>query len=82
MNSTGIVRKIDELGRVVIPREVRKNLKISKQDNMEIFTDSNSIVLKKYEPYCIFCGSNTKTITFNNELICYDCIKKIHCLKH
>ena len=82
MNSTGIVRKTDELGRVVIPREVRNNLKISKQDNMEIFTDSNSIVLKKHEPYCIFCGSDTKTIMFNNELICYDCIKKIHCLKH
>lgn len=82
MNSTGILRKIDELGRVVIPKEIRKKLKVFKHDNMEIFTDSSSIVLKKYEPYCIFCGSDTKTILLNNKLVCYNCIKKINCLKH
>ena len=55
MKSTGIVRKVDELGRVVIPIELRNKLDIKVKDPIEIFVDGSSIVLKKYEPNCIFC---------------------------
>ena len=57
MKSTGIVRKVDELGRVVIPKELRKTLDIAEKDGMEIYVDGNAIILKKYEPSCIFCGN-------------------------
>ena len=60
MKSTGIVRKVDELGRVVLPIELRRTLNISYKDSLEIFTDNNMVVLRKYEPSCIFCGSRVR----------------------
>ena len=57
MKSTGIVRKVDELGRVVLPIELRRNLNIEEKDSLEIYVDGNSVILKKYEPDCIFCGN-------------------------
>ena len=57
MKSTGVVRKIDELGRIVLPIEIRNNLDIKSRDAVEIFVDEDKIVLKKYEPACIFCGN-------------------------
>ena len=56
MKSTGIVRKLDELGRIVIPKEIRNKLNIEQKDSIEIYTDGNSIVLKKFESNCIFCN--------------------------
>lgn len=58
MKSTGIVRRVDELGRVVIPIELRNKFGITEKDPMEIYVDGSSIILKKYEPNCIFCGSS------------------------
>ena len=57
MKSTGVVRRIDELGRIVLPIEIRKTLALSSKDTVEIFVNGDTIVLKKYEPSCIFCGS-------------------------
>ncbi|HBT48555.1 MAG TPA: AbrB family transcriptional regulator, partial [Caldanaerobacter subterraneus] len=57
LKSTGIVRKVDELGRVVIPIELRRTLNIAERDALEIYVDGEQIVLKKYEPACIFCGN-------------------------
>jgi len=62
MKSTGIVRKVDQLGRIVIPMELRKTLDISEKDGLEIYVEGNYIFFKKYEPQCIFCG-NTKDVT-------------------
>ena len=59
MKSTGVVRKIDELGRFVLPIELRKNLGINNRDAVEIFVEDDKIILKKYEPSCIFCGMQT-----------------------
>lgn len=61
MKSTGIIRRMDELGRVVIPIEIRNQFNIAEKDPMEIYVDGSSIVLKKFEPNCIFCG-NTKNL--------------------
>lgn len=77
MKSTGIVRKVDELGRVVIPIELRNKFGIQEKDPIEIYVDGSSIVLKKFEPNCIFCGSTKKLVPFKDKLICSKCSKSI-----
>lgn len=57
MKATGIVRKVDELGRIVLPKELRRTLGIGEKDPMEIYTDGKGIILRKYAPGCAFCGS-------------------------
>ena len=81
MKSTGIVRKMDELGRVVIPIEIRNQFNIVEKDPIEIYVDGSSIVLKKFEPNCIFCGNTKNLLEYHNKLICKDCSKKISNLK-
>ena len=74
MKSTGMVRPVDELGRIVLPKEIRKNLNINPRDSIEIFTDEHRIVLQKYEPACIFCGSADNVIVYKDKTICAHCI--------
>ena len=78
MKSTGIVRRMDELGRVVIPIEIRNQFNIVEKDPIEIFVDGSSIVLKKFEPNCIFCGSTKNLLSYKDKLICQNCSKKIN----
>ena len=77
LKSTGIVRKIDDLGRMVIPIELRKTMNISPKDPMEIFTDGSKIILKKYEPGCEFCGSMEDLINYSGHDICTECVHKM-----
>ena len=77
MKSTGIIRKVDELGRVVIPIELRNKFDISEKDPIEIFVDGSSIVLKKYEPNCVFCGNTKTLITYKDRLVCSKCAQKL-----
>ena len=77
MKSTGIVRKIDDLGRIVLPIEQRRVLEIGEKDSLEIFIEDNTIILKKYQPACIFCGNAKDVITFKGRNICPNCIKEI-----
>jgi transcriptional pleiotropic regulator of transition state genes len=78
MKATGIVRKIDELGRVVLPIELRRTLDLDVKDPLEIFVDDdNTIILKKYEPACIFCGDARNVINYKGKNICTSCIKDI-----
>lgn len=74
MKSTGIVRKVDELGRVVIPIELRRSLDIAEKDGLEIYVDSDRIILKKYEPACIFCGNADEVMNFKGKNICKECM--------
>ena len=77
MKSTGIVRKVDELGRIVLPIEMRRTLDIAEKDALEIYVESSSIILKRYKPSCIFCDS-TKDITyFKGKNICPKCVKEL-----
>lgn len=78
MKSTGIVRKVDELGRVVIPIELRRTLGINVKDALEIYVDGEKIVLKKYEPACIFCGNADQIKQFSGKIICQDCVSKMN----
>lgn len=73
MKSTGIVRKIDELGRIVLPMELRKVLNINIKDPMEIYVEGDSIILKKYEPCCVFCGDSTNATEFKGKNVCENC---------
>ena len=77
MKSTGIVRKVDELGRIVLPIELRRTLNINEKDSLEIFVDNDKIVLQKYEPACIFCGSADDVITYKGRNVCAECIKAL-----
>ena len=75
MKSTGIVRKVDELGRIVIPIELRRTLGIEEKDRIEIFVDGESIILRKYQPACIFCDNAKDIINYKGKNICPDCIR-------
>lgn len=77
MKSTGIIRRVDELGRVVIPIEIRNQFNIAEKDPIEIYVEGSSIILKKFEPNCIFCGSTKNLLNYNDKLICKNCSKKI-----
>lgn len=81
VKSTGIVRKIDLMGRVVLPMETRKLLNLVNEDcAVEIYTDNESIILKKYVPACIFCNSADNVVEFHGDKICKDCIEKLNAL--
>ena len=73
MKSTGIVRKVDELGRIVLPIELRRTLNINEKDSLEIFVDNDKIVLQKYEPACIFCGSADDIVNYKGRNVCAEC---------
>ena len=77
MKSTGIVRRIDNLGRVVLPIELRRNFDIDKEDPVEIFVDENYIMLKKYQPACIFCNDARDVINFKGKNICKSCLAEM-----
>ena len=77
MKSTGIVRKVDELGRIVLPIEIRKTMDIKEKDSIEIFTDADQIILRKYQPSCIFCGDADNIVYFNGKRVCANCIEKL-----
>lgn len=77
MKSTGIIRKVDELGRIVIPIELRRVLDIAERDELEIFMESDHIILQKYEPTCIFCASSQGLVSYKGKNICQNCIRHI-----
>ncbi len=77
MKSTGIVRKVDELGRIVLPIELRRTLDIAEKDSLEIYMDGSSVVLKKYQPACIFCDDSRDVLNIKNKNICPKCIKQL-----
>ena len=74
MKSTGIVRKVDELGRIVLPIEMRRTLGIDVKDALEMFAEKDSIVMKKYSPSCVFCGSIEGNIEYKGKRVCKSCI--------
>ena len=81
MKSTGIVRKVDGLGRVVLPIELRRNLSIGEKDALEIYVEQDTIILKKYEPACIFCGQAKNVKYIKGKNICPACLEEISNLK-
>ena len=80
MKTTGMVRQLDALGRVVLPIELRRTLDISTRDMLEILVEGDSIILRKYEPNCHFCGSGTGLTTYKDKQICKRCLSEIKSL--
>ena len=79
--STGIVRKVDELGRIVLPIELRRTLEINEKDDLEIYVEGASIILRKYRPTCVFCNGAKNIIKYKGKNICPRCLKGIKNLK-
>lgn len=74
MKATGIVRKVDELGRVVLPIELRRTFEINEKDSLEIFMENDQVILSKYKPGCIFCGSTGELTNFKRKNLCKECL--------
>ena len=82
MKSTGIVRAVDKMGRVVIPKEIRAQLKVENDvDKFEIFMEGDAVVLKKFQPTCIFCDNLAEGVEYEGYVICNNCIEKLNKLK-
>ncbi len=77
MKSTGIIRKVDELGRIVLPIELRRMLDIAERDELEIYMENDRIILQKYEPTCVFCASSRGLTTYRGKNVCQECLKTI-----
>ena len=77
MKATGIIRNVDELGRIVIPKEMRKKMDISSNDPVEIFVEGDRIILTKYYSACTFCGSSIDISEFKGKRLCAECLRQI-----
>lgn len=77
MKSTGIVRKVDELGRIVLPIEMRRTLNIEEKDSLEIYVEGDNVILRKYQATCVFCESTKNLMSLNGKNICPDCLRKL-----
>lgn len=77
MKSTGIIRKVDELGRVVIPKEIRDSQEIIEGTPIEVFVEGNKIIFEKYDKTCCFCKNRENLIEFMNQGICVQCLENI-----
>lgn len=78
MKSTGIIRRVDELGRIVLPIELRRNLDIEERDPIEIFLEGDRIILQKYEPACLFCGSSNDLTQYRGKNVCRACARNLN----
>lgn len=78
MKVTGIVRKVDELGRIVLPVELRRTLDIAEKDELEIFLEDDRIILQKRDAFCVFCGSINRLVDYRAKYVCRDCIEKLN----
>ena len=77
MKTTGVIRQLDSLGRIVLPIELRRTLDIQTKDMLEILVEGNSVILRKYEPNCHFCGSSSGLSSYRDKMICRRCLKEL-----
>ncbi|MDF9406907.1 MAG: Transition state regulatory protein AbrB [Pelotomaculum sp. PtaB.Bin013] len=77
MKATGLVRKIDDLGRVVIPAEIRRIMGIDEKNPIEIYTEFDKIILRKYEPTCTFCGTTIDVQSYQGKIVCRKCVQEV-----
>lgn len=78
MKSTGIIRKVDELGRIVLPIEIRRTLEIAERDELEIYMENDRIVLQKFEPSCVFCASSFELVSYRGKNVCSECVRNMN----
>lgn len=78
MKATGIVRRVDELGRIVLPVELRRTLDIEEKDQLEIFLEEDKIILRKFDPACLFCGGSQELVTYKGKNVCQRCLDALN----
>ncbi len=77
MKKTGMTRAVDEVGRIVLPKEIRESMDLKTKDELEISVEGDKIILRKFQPSCVLCGGNNGLILFNSNKLCASCIAKI-----
>ena len=77
MKTTGIIRQLDTLGRIVLPIELRRTIGIGPKDMIEIFVEGTSVILRKYEPDCLFCGGSRDLTPYKDKMICTRCLTEL-----
>ena len=77
MKTTGMIRQLDSLGRIVLPIELRRTLDIKTKDMLEILVEGSSVILRKYEPNCHFCGSSSGLVSYRDKLVCRRCLREL-----
>lgn len=77
MKVTGIIRKVDRLGRFSLPIELRSSMGIKEKDVLEIYVEGDSVILRKRSPSCVFCGDTTDIIDFKGESVCPACLAEL-----
>lgn len=82
MKATGIVRRLDDLGRLVLPKELRKTMNVGSGESLEIYVDGDEIILKKYRPGCVFCGEIADVKEFEGEFVCSECAEQLQEQEH
>lgn len=80
MRATGVTRRLDKLGRITLPMELRRNLEIGNNDLLEIYVDGGSVVLRKKECACMLCGQDRNILEFKSKLLCRNCLKDLRAL--
>lgn len=80
VKSTGIVRRVDEMGRIILPAELRERYHIRRGDSLEIMFDDASVILRKYQPFCIFCDGDDGLVRFRGRSVCRRCISEVQLL--
>lgn len=78
MKSTGIIREVDKLGRIVLPIELRRVLDIAEKDELEIYMENDRIILQKFEPSCVFCSSSQGLVSYKGKNVCQGCIRNMN----
>lgn len=80
MRATGITRRLDKLGRITLPMELRRSMEIGDSDLLEVFVEGNNIVMQKVERGCMLCGQVKDTVAFKAKRVCRNCLKDLHAL--
>jgi transcriptional pleiotropic regulator of transition state genes len=78
VKATGIVRRVDELGRIVLPVELRRTLDIEEKDQLEIFLEEDKIILRKFDPACLFCGGAQELVSYKGKNVCQSCLDALN----
>lgn len=77
MKNTGVCKTVDDLGRIVLPKEIRKSLGFDIRSSVELYVEGDSLIIKKAKSHCVFCATNDNLVDYNGKMVCQDCINNL-----
>ncbi len=77
MRATGVVRRVDQLGRIVLPKKLRKEFEFNEKNDIELLIDGDTIVLRKFMPSCVFCNTRDDVNVYKGRNICEKCMDEL-----